>query len=351
MTDRVLVVVPLFNCENFIGDCISSVISQHHENWRCVIVDDGSTDRSYDVAVASCATDPRFLLVQQANAGVSKAREAGLAHRSDEQLVLFLDSDDLLLPTALAELVGALGADPTLVGASGWAELIDEHGTLIPGEHPPVQRTRVHAPSAFRVERRSLAQPTTFDDLCVYGPLWPPCTVLLRWEALARAGSFAEDVGTQEDWDLFLRMSVHGNFAFLDRQVALYRRHTGNRSRDDAQLARFRATVRFRNFHNPDLTSEQRRTARRSLRALQLSGSRHQLAQVKSAVLARRPLAILDALLGALYLTLGFLSTRMPKPRRVSGREAKWLQSLDISINAAIGQTQAERLGETAPHV
>ena len=66
--------------------------------------------------------DPRMEVVRQTNAGVSSARNAGLKHTSSAQYVLFLDADDVLLPTAIEELVSIAEARPEVIGVHGLAE-------------------------------------------------------------------------------------------------------------------------------------------------------------------------------------------------------------------------------------
>ena len=74
---RIGIVTPAYNAAPWIGDAIASVIAQTHDDWAMVVVDDGSTDATADV-VARVA-DPRMRLIRQPNAGVSAARNRGMA--------------------------------------------------------------------------------------------------------------------------------------------------------------------------------------------------------------------------------------------------------------------------------
>lgn len=112
------VVVPAFQVEDYLVDCLASVLDQSWRNLEVVVVDDGSTDRTADLADQAAAEDRRVRVVHQANAGLGAARNVGVTHSTGDYLA-FADSDDLLVPGAYAAMVGSLersGAD-VAVGA------------------------------------------------------------------------------------------------------------------------------------------------------------------------------------------------------------------------------------------
>ena len=104
---RVSVVVPIYNVERYLADCLESLAAQTLQDLEVVMVDDGSTDRSAAIAQAFAERDPRFKLVSQANGGLSKARNTGIDAAAGEFLA-FVDSDDVVAPDAYELLVGAL---------------------------------------------------------------------------------------------------------------------------------------------------------------------------------------------------------------------------------------------------
>lgn len=108
----VSVVVPIYNVEAFLRDCLDSLRSQTYRDLEVILVDDGSTDGSPAIAAEFAAADPRFRLIRQANAGLSMARNNGVPHATGEFLA-FVDSDDVLAAHAYETLVRALagGAD------------------------------------------------------------------------------------------------------------------------------------------------------------------------------------------------------------------------------------------------
>ena len=104
---RVSVVVPIYNVEAYLADCLDSLATQTFADLEVVMVNDGSTDRSVEIAEAFAARDERFTLVHQENAGLSAARNTGIDVATGEFLA-FVDSDDVVAPAAYELLVGAL---------------------------------------------------------------------------------------------------------------------------------------------------------------------------------------------------------------------------------------------------
>jgi CDP-glycerol glycerophosphotransferase len=104
---RISVVVPIFDVEEYLGACLRSIAAQTFGDLEVVMVDDGSTDGSPEIAAEFAQRDPRFRLVRQPNGGLSKARNTGIAEARGE-LLAFVDSDDVLPADAYERLAGAL---------------------------------------------------------------------------------------------------------------------------------------------------------------------------------------------------------------------------------------------------
>ncbi|GAA6165452.1 hypothetical protein NBRC116590_31560 [Pelagimonas sp. KU-00592-HH] len=104
---KVSVIVPIYNVADHIGPCIQSLQDQLFTDFEAILIDDGSTDGSGDIARSLVSEDPRFQIHQQANAGLSAARNAGLEHARG-QYVSFIDSDDRVAPGFLERMVETL---------------------------------------------------------------------------------------------------------------------------------------------------------------------------------------------------------------------------------------------------
>ena len=100
MSPRISIIIPVFNGGQTVGRCLESVLRQTFEDFECVIVDDGSTDESLRMIEQCAGGDLRIRIISTPNAGVSPARNVGLAHACGDYLT-FLDCDDYLEPLAL----------------------------------------------------------------------------------------------------------------------------------------------------------------------------------------------------------------------------------------------------------
>lgn len=97
------IIIPAFNVELFIEDCIKSVLIQNFKNWECIIVNDGSVDNTLNIIKEVTGSDNRFIIKNQKNSGPIIARQNAISYSNGEYL-LFLDSDDRLVPDALYKL-------------------------------------------------------------------------------------------------------------------------------------------------------------------------------------------------------------------------------------------------------
>ncbi len=104
---QISVIVPMYRVENYIKGCLKSLQNQTFKDFECICVDDGSPDGSAAIANSIASADARFMVVSQANAGLSEARNAGVS-KASAPYVFFLDSDDYLHPQALEILIKTL---------------------------------------------------------------------------------------------------------------------------------------------------------------------------------------------------------------------------------------------------
>lgn len=103
---KISVVIPVYQVEAYLEECVSSLLSQSFLDWEAILVDDGSTDRCPALCDAWAARDERIRVVHQENRGLGMARNRGLEEAAGEY-VLFLDSDDFFGPELLKNLAEA----------------------------------------------------------------------------------------------------------------------------------------------------------------------------------------------------------------------------------------------------
>ncbi|MEE1784336.1 CDP-glycerol glycerophosphotransferase family protein [Streptomyces sp. SP17BM10] len=109
MAPRLSIVVPIYNVERYLVECLDSIAAQTFGDFECVMVDDGSKDGSAALAEAYAAKDSRFRLVRQVNKGLGAARNTGIRHIDpDSEFLCFVDSDDSMPPSAYELMINTL---------------------------------------------------------------------------------------------------------------------------------------------------------------------------------------------------------------------------------------------------
>jgi glycosyltransferase involved in cell wall biosynthesis len=265
----VTVVTPVFNGADHLRATIGSVQAQTLHDWEYVVVDDGSTDESAAIVRAAAAGDHRIRLVQQANAGLSAARNTGCAHADPaNEFILFLDDDDLLRPHALEVLVAALATAPDAAAAHGELEAVDGSGAAVPLVRiEAATRRAVVDPHRWwtpRTATRVLApdEPSPIDAFGYVLFVYTVGQVLLRRERLATLGGFDPLLRVAQDYDLWLRISSRGSIAYLPDVVLDYRQTARSLSSDQTTTRREDLYARFKCITDRQLPSATRALVR-----------------------------------------------------------------------------------------
>ena len=242
----VSVVVPSHNHARFIEAALSSIINQTLAPAELLVIDDGSRDDSAAIIERTLKDCPFACeLIVRENRGLSATLNEGFARVSGDYFA-YLGSDDLWLPGFLEARVGLLERRPKAALAYGHAYYVDEQNRII-------DSTADWAHYADGDARDMLLQ--------TIGPMSP--TVLYRRAALERERW--DETSKLEDYDLYLRLSEHGEFAFDPQILSAWRRHDSNVSWDqrlmlDEQLkAQREGALRF-GFSNEQLQKLQRAT-------------------------------------------------------------------------------------------
>ena len=113
--ELISIVVPIYNVENYLRQCLDSISEQTYKNFECILINDGSTDNSKQIA-EEYLTDSRFKLINQSNKGLSGARNTGISHiREESTFVAFVDSDDYIYPDFLETLIEHIEDDVDII--------------------------------------------------------------------------------------------------------------------------------------------------------------------------------------------------------------------------------------------
>lgn len=198
----VSVVIPLYNKADFILKTLRSAAGQVDVEFEIIVVDDGSTDGGGRLVESSGG--PRLRLIQQANAGVSAARNRGIA-AAEGKWIAFLDADDLWSHDHLACLLNA-AKDSTAIAAFSNLHLQSRAGR--PSIDPKVTAQKVDDYFSFALSNGGY-------------PMSSSSSLVLRDELLA-AGLFAVGIPAGEDIDMWCRLACHGSFVYNAKLSATY---------------------------------------------------------------------------------------------------------------------------------
>ena len=94
---KISVIVPVYNLEKYIAQCIESIIDQTYKDLEILLIDDGSVDRSWEICNLYAAREPRIKVIHKENGGVVSARKVGIA-KATGKYVGFVDGDDWIEP-------------------------------------------------------------------------------------------------------------------------------------------------------------------------------------------------------------------------------------------------------------
>jgi len=225
-------VIPSYNRFSFLVQAVESVFRQSFESWELVVVDDGSTDETRDFL--NSMRDPRVRSVRQENAGVSSARNRGVAE-SRAPLVAFLDSDDLWMPGKLAAQVEffSLNSGAAICQTE---EIWERRGRRV---NPGLK----HAKKSGRIFRDCL-------PLCIVSP----SAVMMRRSAFDKLGGFDESLPACEDYDLWLRAALRFEIHTLPEPLIVKRGGHADQLSKGWGLDRFRIAALEKALADPLLS-------------------------------------------------------------------------------------------------
>jgi glycosyltransferase involved in cell wall biosynthesis len=216
----VSVIIPCYNQARFLGEAIESVLAQTYPHFEVVVVDDGSTDNTCEVA----SRYPGVRCIRQENEGLAGARNTGIRHSRGSYLV-FLDADDRLLPDALAVGLRHLKERPECAFVSGHCRFTAVDGS--PLSTPP----------------QTPIEGDYYETLLRNTYIWMPATVMYRRAVFETVGVFDTSLDAAEDWDLYLRVVREYPVCHHGVVVAEYRQHGSNMTRDPAVMLKAVVTI------------------------------------------------------------------------------------------------------------
>lgn len=205
----VSVVIPAFNSEQYIGECVDSVLAQSYRNFEIIIIDDGSTDDT--VNIVSDYQDDRIRLFHQNNSGSAAARNYGVKQASG-MWIAFIDADDIWLP-------GKLQKQLEHCSNHAWSHTdLFFHGDFYPKYTKATKFTSKH--SGF-----------ILNNLLVENSIGTS-SVVIKKEIFQASGGFNTNLRALQDWDLWLRVAEKHQVCYVDEPLVYYRVHSSSVSRN-----------------------------------------------------------------------------------------------------------------------
>jgi glycosyltransferase involved in cell wall biosynthesis len=224
----VSVVIPTYNYGRYLRRAIDSALGQTYRDVEVVVVDDGSTDETRDVATGF-GGDVRY--VYQDNRGPGSARNRGLAEAAGE-VVAFLDADDYFAPTHVEEQMAVLSADAT----RGW---VFSDGFFVREDGEILQKVS----DSFGDVYGEIRSDALFDLLLKYWNFIVTSSVTMRKKCVGLVGHFDETLRWHQDYEFWLRIAYRCEGGYVDKPLVSMRRHPaswGDRDRKESLVHRYR---------------------------------------------------------------------------------------------------------------
>lgn len=236
----VSVILPAYNAEKSIDETLTSILNQSYKNLEIIVINDGSQDQTSMIVKAFMETDDRIFLIEQENAGVAAARNAGIQQAQGE-LIAPIDADDLWYPAKIEKQVNCFSQAPDSVGlVYTWTAHIDHLGHVI-GYH--------------KAEAEGYVLRTMFDQELIGNASVP----MMRRSCLEHIGLYDVSLRNQnaeglEDFDLYLRMAEHYEFRVVPEVLVGYRHLLGSMSRNLDRMSRsYNVVIQKLKTRQPDI--------------------------------------------------------------------------------------------------
>lgn len=218
---KISIIVPCYNQEEFLDSTLNSVLKQTYPHWECIIIDDGSTDSTLEIARCYENTDKRFRLFSIKNQGLAHARNFGI-EKSVGELIQFLDGDDILVENRFEICLENLKSYNVLVSNFKYFE-----NNISQSIDPN-----------FQLDQSFLR----FNQILM---LWPLKNIPIHCgffrADLFKKIRFQEELKACEDWVMWLELfSEPVKPLFLDRTLAYYRRHNKSMTWDFRRMNFYR---------------------------------------------------------------------------------------------------------------
>jgi len=235
----VSVVVPAYNAGQYLKQAINSILTQSHAILEIIIVNDGSTDNTADVA--SSFNDPRVRIVTKTNGGMSSARNAGV-NKAKGEFLAFLDADDYWMPDKLEKQIALLQSKPDIGFCSTATRVETPEGTFVnEWSCPDIKISTLHTIFANSAAIAGSAS-----------------SILTRMSIHRAAGQFDETLTGLEDTDMWIRYAAQSEYLCIAETLTVILKREGSVSRNFQNMRSSALTAYRKNRHLLDKPSQGR---------------------------------------------------------------------------------------------
>lgn len=214
MKPQVSIIIPVYNRENLILETLESIQSQSFSNWECILVDDHSTDRSFEVLSEFIKNDTRFKLYKRPSErlkGANACRNYGFEMTQGE-FVNWFDSDDIMHPEFISKKESILNGNSNLDGVISKTMMFENNIENITGQ-----------------ENRTFLSETTLEDFLKLKISWYLPDVMWKSAFLKGKSLFDEELLAGQDSDFYARMLMEQpNLEVVNEYLTYYRKHAQN---------------------------------------------------------------------------------------------------------------------------
>lgn len=216
------VIIPTYNCRDFLPACIDSVLAQQYANLEIIVIDDGSTDGSQQWLAQKAQITPQMTVLTQQNKGVVCARNRAI-QLAKGKWIAFLDADDTWFNGKLAEQMAYMKTHQGCVLSFTNYDHVDEQGRYIIDcfgywRHPAITPAKTN-------KFTGLSDPL---NALLHSNIIGTSSVIAKKSALVECGLFDGSLNSASDWDLWLKLAQKGCFAYSTASLMGYLMRQGS---------------------------------------------------------------------------------------------------------------------------
>lgn len=304
MKPMLSVILPAYNAELYIAAAVESILTQTYKNFELIIINDGSTDKTADII--NEYKDSRIQIFTQKNQGLVASLNRGIEAAKGKHITR-QDADDVSLPIRLQTQLKEFDKNPKLVVVGSSIGVMDLRGKVMHEHHVLLGNTELK------------------QELLVRSP-FAHGSVMMRRDAVLKAGGYQGDEWPAEDYGLWLRLSAYGDFANIDEPLYVYRENPAGVSSLNTKLQ----LEKVSHIQNKAWQQKRRLISAQKIQLSQYRGLTHGQERIErilgnSAWLSRKALAGFHPL--TTFKISASLSTNVVTYRKIAGKIRRRMQS------------------------